>query len=740
MNSIKYLLISLVIISSAELSFACWGPWYTPRGYYMYRVYEEEMMPDSQEESEEKANCKEWQKLTSKTIPIDDIDFVVYKMPLETFESICKSRKIDGDNKFLKWIVEKDTAILNFLLLAKTTEFVRMQRNSRWYYPTMRQGTRMTLEDIAEKALLNKNKRLHQRYLLQGIRALFSLSRYEECVAIWEKEVSKLPKDNLMRRFIEPYIEGAIFHLKRSEKAVGYFAELGDVESMLYCLGRMGEKLSEEDALSFVCDYNQNSGYIPKTLQKIVRSIEPYGEFYEEYYSDDYCDSNKEEKLKIIEKLLVLCREMADERDTKDKAMWYYTAAFLYDIKGNVSKASQLLKRAESINTSDFISESIAVFRIYLDAKLSTYNNAYETKLFKQIKWLDDKIVGNIKSMQSDDNSWFWALDNCISFYYWNDMMRRVLLSEVCPRMIKAGRKIRALQLANMADNRLVGLVDKFNITYWDESENEEEKVVIKTLSMKEYRYSKEENNYWDYKNHFFEMIDSIGVNTAIAYVNNVNNSIGKFDKYLNARGYVETDYLYDILGTQCLRNMRYAEALNYFENVSSEYQYHLNVELYYNPFSVERKAIKNGNDFRYTFAREMNSLEMNIKRTKDPNRKAKMIFKYAVGIRNSFGRCWSLTQYYKGEEYYGRVCKKRDWENDVYTKTAMRQAEKMINSALKMVKDDNYVADMLYELSNFKMLEAKYPDSKRAKFVRGHCDKLIDYHSDIHKYTQNTL
>ncbi|MBQ1268109.1 MAG: hypothetical protein IIY03_01290, partial [Muribaculaceae bacterium] len=116
-------------------------------------------------------------------------------MPLEVYEEICKSRKTNGDNKFLKWIVEKDTAILDFLLLAKTTEYVRNQRNSRWYYPSMQQGVRMTLEEIADKALSNKDKRLHQRYLLQGIRALFSLSRYEKCIEIWDKEVVRLPEN-----------------------------------------------------------------------------------------------------------------------------------------------------------------------------------------------------------------------------------------------------------------------------------------------------------------------------------------------------------------------------------------------------------------------------------------------------------------------------------------------------------------------------------------------------------------
>ena len=80
----------------------------------------------------------------------------------------------------------------------------------------------------------------------------------------------------------------------------------------------------------------------------------------------------------------------------------------------------------------------------------------------------------------------------------------------------------------------------------------------------------------------------------------------------------------------------------------------------------------------------------------------------------------------------------KRKWQNDACAKTAMRKTEQLINSALKTATDDNYAADMLYELSNYKTLEAKYPNSKKAKLVRGRCDNLIDYHANIRKYTRN--
>ena len=85
----------------------------------------------------------------------------------------------------------------------------------------------MTLEEIADSAISIKDSRLRDRYLLQGVRALFSLSKYERCIELWENEISHWSDENLMRQLIQPYIAGAEFHIKRSEKAIEYFAQLG---------------------------------------------------------------------------------------------------------------------------------------------------------------------------------------------------------------------------------------------------------------------------------------------------------------------------------------------------------------------------------------------------------------------------------------------------------------------------------------------------------------------------------
>lgn len=737
MKSLRYLLISLFAILATSEALACWDSWYDPSGYYMYRVYEKAPTPKmaiGKNFPDIEANCIGWQKLSSGTIPLEDIYKVIYTIPLKELQKICSSRKVKHNNKFVQWIAQKDRALLDCILLAKTNEYIRVKHNSRWYYPTMNIGIDMTLEDVVEKSLSAKDVRLRDRYLLQAVRALFSLTRYEECVALWDNEVSKLPEDNLMRQLIQPYIAGAEFRLNHPDRAMEYFAHIGDVESLYYCAEKLGHPTSKVGILEMVCRYAPNSPYIAQSLQRYIREVEPDGATFGSYGSG-YAEEQERARRDRIKWLRPFCLKMAKNSKVENQALWYYTAAFLSDLAGETATASYQLSLAEKSKSSAYIDESIKVLRIYLDAKLSKYDASYEAKLFEQIKWFDSKIAGNINDEVRYEVHRGYKLYSGESFYYWNDMLRRIVLAEVCPRMLKAGKTTRALQLANMADNRLFSLVDRRELYGWIETKDGYEYSVENSYTLKQYRYSENFNSI-DYSNHFFEMVDSLGANSAKRYLQNVMNPTSEYDRYLNARGYTGKDYLNDIVGTQYIREMRYGEAVKYLANVSEAYnRHHLNVIMQYDPFCVAREFVESDFDTRYEFAREMYSLEQAIKREKDPNIKAQKMLKYSIGLRNSFDRCWPLTQYYRGFSYWGCVTgEKRDWENDKYTTAAKQKAQQYAELACQTATDKEVAANIHYELCNFKTVAEKYPNTEKGTLVRGKCDKLIDYHAERHQ------
>lgn len=305
-------------------------------------------------------------------------------------------------------------------------------------------------------------------------------------------------------------------------------------------------------------------------------------------------------------------------------------------------------------------------------------------------------------------------------------MMRRIVLAEVCPRMIAAGKPVRALQLANMADNRLLELVDCS--TYYKEKDIKGRiEWVEVTCTMREFR---REKDAWtpDYSNSFFEMIDSLGVDKAIAYRNRTELPINPFDRFLNERRYVDMEYIDDIVGTQCLRTIRYGDAVAYLGHISRSFENHLNTKIVYDPFSYKWQAIKDKSDFKYRFAREMWFLEQKMAKTTDPDRKAEAMFRYAVGLQNSFDRCWSLTQYYRGRGFYGRIWNKRKWENEPETIRAMQRSSELLLQACSLFADKELAAKALYEINQFRTVAEKYPETEMGQYVRGHCDNLRDY------------
>lgn len=107
---------------------------------------------------------------------------------------------------------------------------------------------------------------------------------------------------------------------------------------------------------------------------------------------------------------------------------------------------------------------------------------------------------------------------------------------------------------------------------------------------------------------------------------------------------------------------------------------------------------------------------------------------KYAIGIRNSFDLCWELTQYYRGEFFVRQVCMKRDWDNDCYTKAAMRRVKELVTAACDLVTDEETAANIQYMLCNFKTVAYKYPNTEKGCLVRGKCDNLNDYHAESYR------
>jgi len=708
--------------------YSCGPYFYRPEEYYIYRAYngEEKAIGKSQRER----NIESW-LLLYPLLDKNQIEEVVYRWDLSKLEDIKKNK---SKNTFARALSDRsDDEVIDYLIIAKKCENACAARASKWYYPFKNDPEISILDSVILKSRNYHNERLFDRYTLQAVRAMFSLSRYEDILSLWKTAQPHIP-EGIIREMIIGYVAGATFRTGDQDKAIEYFLRIGDLESVKYCAAQKGvnHQMLPSYILSLYSDKCPDSPDIPRLLQETFYGFEDDWEDMSDYYR--WTEMNYKERrdnrpprgnVKATLKYYDICMKAVEK--SKSPAVWYYTAAYLQDLLGNSKHASTLLARAEKTNHDKFLGESIQVFRIYLDAQTSVYDSSYETKLFEQLKWLDKKITSSICDnviTKTSEEPYYMSCG--FSYYYWNDMLRKIVISEVCPRMEDAGKSVMSLRLLNMADNRLVGFINK-RVVSWYRIEQGEYKSYSKTESMTEYRNDTEHSNDHDYSNYFFNRLDEIAIQTVIRYANSIAKPSTKFERFLDERSYCDKDYLFEIIGTRYLRARKYERAVYWLSKVSEGYQEKTNVKWYMtrDPFVLESPLGYFDKGYKLAFAQEMLSLQ-NKSQSNNPDIRGKALVKMGTGLRSSFTNCWALTQYHK---YYDD-----DWITSNATIAAIKLADEMIKEGLHTIKDPEIAAAAYLSQYLYLSVAEKYPQTTVCKKMKAECDKLYDHKQVIPK------
>jgi hypothetical protein len=152
-----------------------------------------------------KENLRLWQQETSKSIPLEDIEAIVYKSSLDQLRDIKDSIDItlQNENRFVSWIKsQRRIDIIDYLIIAKQIEGVMWRMTDPWYYDVEDNDNYQTLEKAIEQCYRYKTGPLRERYALQMVRALCLSHKYEDCVRYW-KTVKKHLTDNAVKKMIE---------------------------------------------------------------------------------------------------------------------------------------------------------------------------------------------------------------------------------------------------------------------------------------------------------------------------------------------------------------------------------------------------------------------------------------------------------------------------------------------------------------------------------------------------------
>ena len=550
------------------------------------------------------------------------------------------------------------------------------------------------------------------------------------------------------------YVGGAYFRKGNREKAIELYERSEDIGSLISLKAwDYVEKASKYDdhrvqELEYIFNRFPNSPLLSIKLQGFVRERESFVYDYEDWAERGFHDPVNVRTERVGDSLVAVDdREFYDElkkfasqvvqkRECKQKNMWFYALAFLAYLDGDGATARNYVYKAQKSPDSQLLQNSVNVLRILLDASEAKNNKAYLSRLERDLKWIDSQLVDESCAW----HNWQYANKLNWSVNYWQDVIRRILLGEIIPRLEKSGNSVTALQLANYASNRLIQLSSLIETFHY----NGKDEPYSKVMTFDEYRNTWPDRNEYDYSNQFFDLITSMSAKEAAEYAERVVNPKSELDRFLDQRGYTDVDYIFEIVGTLYLREMNYSKAIRWLSKVSFNYQSRTNLakEGYFklDPFSFQgdkKKFINDSEDYKLRFAQEMAQLERIIYSNADADRKANAKIRYATGLRNSFGRCWYLTQYGFNVEYASdsdgawevyQSDDRRGFRGNLYAQKAYKKVDELMEQALEEFTDMEQAAKAQLAIMNFKSLLEKYPETKAAASVRGRCDNYYDY------------
>lgn len=735
------------------------GPTVLPDDCDLYRIlpyYAELREPDY---GRVEANCRAWMKVVPN-VSEASVRQAVYDFSLADWQRVQQGD--DRGNTFCRHLLDThDTDAVRLLVWSKYYEQWSEQMRSPWYYGCGFDDGGLDIDTIADIAATYRG-RYADRYLLLAMKCLYRSGRSEDCEALWKKR-SGVMKNSHLSDQAEGYLAACLHRLGRTKEAIAIYARLGDAASLQFLEDDKVEVFEQ------VLRSHPNSPFFPMALQRVLFVMENYtvDSRFTSYSLDD----------SQLRRLLALATRAGRDPRVKNQAMWRYTAACLLDHMGRRREA---LSRLNGVMAKDeFLDASIRILRIHLHSKLDRIDDRYEQQLFADLQWIDSRMQHEWNTLDSATRyrlshfDGFGGYNYIYRTIYSYDALRRIVLGGggLADRFIRAGRTTRAIQLANMADNRFFqisnNIIIKYNRSgsaakmYYSYTPGDEfnsydaygfDIIDIDTSHMENYTMDEGRFNSHDFSNRLFVRVDRLSADKLANYWKTVEEPSTYMDSWLNERGYTNTDYWHDIIGTHFLREMRFGEAHRWLAQVDPKYQQCLNTEpwMQYDPFQYGKVKMDRTDNYKVRCAKRLMELEHQSLESASPDDRADAMLTISIALGNMFnlnesfdGHCWPLVCYgYNGLDGWLSDW----WEGDVledrymssylladdavvpYARQAKKKAQKLRKEAFATYVTPERKAQALRRVYEYTYLMKHLADTPTGQDIARHCDRWKDY------------
>lgn len=692
--------ISLALASIVAMSAWACGPFVVkPRDFVVYNLGQPIEL-GAVSAARDSASWQAWCRLAGQGVRPEHVKRVMSASAI-TSQNMSN---LSSDNPFAEWLAQHRDA-LDCLALAKQCQLVREFMQDPWYYPKTANNELPLIEEIEESALRHRPDEMQGRYVLTAVRAMMTQRKYADCIHYWDS-VQSLVTCQAVRDLIEPYVVGCRFRVGDYGVALRQFIRLGDERSAEYCAQVMGVDLLE---------YARENPLLPiyqSSLDYYLRYLDICMKYdSDEWYWFDFDDPNFT-YLKCQNRR-DLCLDVAAMHPANE-AMWLYAAAALSDVLGQGKQAVNLCNRAIHAAGHRPLDDKLRVLKFYVQARTMPLGRAYDAMVQQGVRMLADLTERDLEQFEqvltSEDNEpWLtdanrvhWIYCNEAN-YYWNNMLKRIVVGTVVPRLIQVGQTTQALLLCNMAENHLNHLMRADSLMQ-------------------------------RYDNHTFTIADTLSTLAVKQYRELVAYPHGNYERWLVSRSYNRDDYWNELLGTKCLRDMDYRGAVAYLSQVGRDYQRSMNIWDYlcYDPMRFAVVSIEDPYDYKLHYAQAMLQAQQTLAAAHDADSRADAMMRLAVGLTNANrdiaacteARCWPLLRYGTGEYTYefGK-------SNELASLRQYRLIEAFKHQAYSTFVDHEKAARWAYEWADCRRVISHYPQTATAQFVGTHCDQLRDYY-----------
>lgn len=740
-------IISIIIaltVSNINEIFACASCYSPRRDNTLYGVSGEEHTGLSAAEIKER-NIQLWMKQTHLT----------HAQAEELVYGDCYDAE-----KCSQLLAGKDAEIGKLLTLARRCETARGQLASAWYYAVEGDEPHTTLKEIVaqSEAGFRKGGLMKERFALQAIRAKFALRQYAECIVFWNEADGQI-HEPVLRDIALPYIAGCYYHLHEAKKAMPIFIHYGDVQSAILCSkmieseqpGQDFESSSVDDNIGWIyclrgSDFVRTATYCPDVpgltahINLLLAELRELDYQYRHYYS--YYDSQIPDP--YIEAALKAARQSHGE----NSSLWYYAAACLCDAKEHTQEAQQWLAEAKKRPHNRMMDDYMRVLADVIYFRTAKIDDEYYRRIEEEVRWFDKKLINNFDHLTISpylEQFIFWnfsVAEPCDEAEYWNKVIGRIVVYTICDRLDEQKDYALMLKLTNYAENRYLKLCDgaflrERNSWHFRSATGEWESCdeVVTTEQKFSYRdYQELAGEHWNgnYRTRLFALADSLTAKMLADHIDWLSTSHTGFDNLLWRGSNTNMDYWQEQLGTHLLRECRFDEAASVLAHVSSRFNCHTNLYkdecMHRDPFSTDcyHQDVVDNKQYKLDFARRMSQLLKVINQTdSDVNDRAEAMLNYSVGLKNSIGGCWSLTQYSMSSGDEGQGVR---YAVGNYCDQIVKQSETFERVGFALFTDRERKARALARHHRRLEVMREYRDTEMAWELEHHCDLWRDY------------